>query len=285
MKIQWFPGHMTKALREIEKNLKLVDIVLYILDARAPFSCYNPALNEVIQNKPVVFVFNKSDLANHELTEYWMAYFKKQGDAVISIDATNNSCRTIVASTITKCLKDKIERFKVKGINPLLRALVIGVPNSGKSTLINTLSKTIKAKTGNIAGVTRGSQWIKVNETIEMLDTPGTLWPSFENEKVAENLAFIGSINDSVLDIQEVGFALMCRLKELAPKLLFDRYNITYDEDNLQLFENICEKRGFIARNKVFDYERCSKSIIDDFRKCRIGKITLDFKGIENEGK
>lgn len=274
--IQWFPGHMQKTLKELEKQVKIVDVVLYILDSRAPFSCSNPSFEKIIQNKPILYIFNKYDLADEAKTKQWVTYFTRSNSMVLKTNATNGATKSLVQNALYKLAETKLEKYKQKGVQPVIRAMVIGVPNSGKSTLINTLVGAGKTKTGNIAGVTRTTQWVKVSEHIEVLDTPGTLWPSFENQQVAQNLAYIGSIKDNVVDVQELGYALFCKLCEMYPAYMQQRYNINLQQERIEAYEAVCVMRGCLRKGKEYDYERCGQMILDDFRKTRIGKITLE---------
>ena len=277
--INWFPGHMTKALREMEGNVKSVDLVIYVLDARAPYSCLNPNFKDIIGNKPVIFVLNKSDLADDKETRLWVQYFNNGTNLAIALNSTmTNSSKQIVAG-IEKLLSNKLDRNKIKGVKLPLRAMVIGVPNCGKSTLINNLCGKYKAITGNRPSVTRTTQWVKIAGGIELLDTPGTLWPAISNKEVANNLAYINSIRDEVLDIQSLSLDFITKIVDEYPQEFCSRYNLDYDTISkcsaLECLQAICERRKFFLSGD-FDYERGARAILDDFRKCRIGRITLD---------
>jgi|LGOV01.1.fsa_nt_gb ribosome biogenesis GTPase A len=277
MRIQWYPGHMTKALRMMEQEVKLVDLVIYVLDSRAPFSCVNPAFKEIIGTKPIIYVLNKSDLADEGLTKYWAKEFDTDNASCITLDSTLSGSGKKVAEKMKVLLKPKLDKSKARGIVMPLRALVLGVPNSGKSTLINNLCKKGKTVTGNRPGVTKGKQWVKVEDNIELLDTPGTLWPSFANDMVGVNLAYIGSIRDQVIDIEELAYNLLNEFKTEYKEALEARYNFEVEGlETLEIYEMICKKRGFIFRGNEYDYKRGAQAILDDFRKGRLGRITLD---------
>lgn len=278
MQIQWFPGHMTKALREMEKNVKLVDLIIYVLDARAPYSCQNPQFVEIMGNKPIIYVLNKIDLADDRETEKWQGYFSRENTLAIPLNSTMTNASKTVVSGMERLLASKLERNRQKGITMPLRAMVIGVPNCGKSTLINNLCGKYKAITGDRPSVTRSTQWVKIAGNIELLDTPGTLWPSFEDNEVSHNLAYINSIKDEVLDTAELVLDFIAKMLNDYCEPFLARYNLTYDENAqpVDYLTQICENRKFIIRGGELDYERGARAILDDFRKGRIGKITLD---------
>ncbi len=278
MVIQWFPGHMTKALRVIEKELKVVDVIIYVLDSRAPYSCQNPKLNSIIGNKKIVYVLNKCDLVNKQELDKWVQYFSSNDSVAVALNATaSNSCKVIVG-LIKKLMKDKIDSYKAKNINKIIRAMVVGVPNSGKSTLVNNLCGVARAVTGNRPGVTKGKQWVTIDNGIEVLDMPGTLWPSFEDQNIAKNLAYIGSIKDDVLDINDLAFNLLRDFKDLKRDVLCERYNIeiTDEQEIIEIFDDICFARKCVLKGNEPDYDRCARMIVDDFRKGKFGKIILD---------
>lgn len=279
MLIQWYPGHMTKAFRLMEKEIKIVDVILYVLDSRAPFSCVNPKFESLIGDKPIIYVFNKVDMADRERVDEWVKYFGKDGKyKCIMLDSTASGSGKKIESTIRLVLKDKIEKYKQKNINTTLRAMAIGVPNCGKSTLINNLCGKAKTVTGNKPGVTKGKQWVKIASGIELLDMPGTLWPSFDNIKVAKHLAYIGSIREEVLDIPELAMEFIKDMRTLDKSVLEKRFNISIDDtdENLVVLEKICEARKFVVRGGDYDYDRGCASIISDFKNGKMGQITLE---------
>lgn len=278
MIIQWFPGHMTKALRMMEKEIKIVDAIIYVLDARAPYSCVNPKLNGIIGDKPIIYVLNKCDMADPTITKEWQAYFSNIGHTCIMLNSTESGTAKKVETAIRNALSAKIERLKSKGINFIMRAMVLGVPNSGKSTLINNLCGVSKAITGDRPGVTKGKQWVKIASGIEILDTPGTLWPAFDNNIVAHHLAYIGSIKEEVLDIPSLSLDFIEELCSIDPSILTTRYNITIETDDepVMILENICKSRGYLLKRNELDYDRGAFALINDFKSNRLGKISLE---------
>lgn len=276
MTIQWFPGHMTKALRMIDENVKVVDGFIYVLDARAPYSSLNPEFLKRISNKPFLYVINKTDLADPQKTSQWKSYFERMGKKAVCINSVTANSSKLVYREILDLFSEKIERYKAKGVVKPIRLMVLGIPNCGKSTLINNFCGAKRANTGDRPGVTRGKQWLSVDDKIQLLDTPGTLYPSFENQDIARNIAYIGSINDDILDTDSLCLDLIAKLTELYPELLAERYNVKLSEAPLETYEAICKKRGFILRGGEFDYSRCARTVIDEFRKGRIGRITLE---------
>ena len=283
MHIQWFPGHMTKSLRMMEESVKVVDAIGYVLDCRAPFSCFNPAFGQYTEKKPCVFLLNKSDLADEKTTDRWLAYFASKGDKAIALNANEKGCAKQVVKAFDSLEMKNVLRLRQKGVVRPVRIMIIGVPNSGKSSIINLLSGRKSAVTGNKPGVTRGKQWIRLGDGLELLDTPGTLWSRFENQCVAQNLFFIGSIIDNVVDLCEGGQALLDRLTEVAPDALKNRYKLTDgDLRDEGLMDKICIKRGCLNKGEP-DRERCAAAIIDDFRKGRMGRVSLEAPQAEDE--
>ena len=271
MKINWFPGHMTKALKEIKQLLNNIDVVVYVLDSRAPISSINPSLNKLSQNKPVLYVFNKTDLADEARVRELAKSFNKENSDYCLINSTMSGAGKTIKQKINMLAKAKIEKFKAKGIKTLVRAIVIGVPNSGKSTLVNNLCGKAKAITGNRPGVTKSVQWLNIGDNVELCDTPGTLYPNLENQTVALKLLVIGSIKDEIIaDNCEVACELIKLINEKYPTLIEKRYG-----EDLSL-EGIARKRGYLLSKDEFDLERTANAVIDDFRKGKIGRITLD---------
>ena len=273
--IQWFPGHMTKALRMMEENVKLCDGFIYVLDARAAFACLNFKLQKLFNNKPTLYVLNKADTISQADLNKISAHFKTQCKFVLPTVGTTQKDGKAVYNAIIDMFKEKLEAKKAKGITKTLRVMVCGIPNTGKSTIINSLAGKKQAATGNKAGVTKGKQWIKL-ERIELLDTPGTMPPSFENQTYAHHLAYIGSINDAILDMEGLLLDFLEELSFVAPEAISNRYGVEIKEKPLDTYEAICAARGFMLKGGEYDYERCAKAVFDDFRKQRLGKICLE---------
>lgn len=273
--IQWFPGHMTKAMRMMEESAALVDGVLVVLDARAPVATRNKNLNKLFGNKPVLYLLNKSDLADEKKTDAFLTAFARQGAAALACTASRAGTAQKIAAKLPSLLKEKLEKDAQKGIVRPLRLMVCGIPNTGKSTVINALSGEKRAVTGDKAGVTRGKQWIRC-AGFELLDTPGTMPPAFENQELARHLAYIGSINDDILDLDDIALEILRELAATYPQFLSERYKITDFSSPLAMYEDVCRRRGFVLRGGEFDYERGAKAILDDFRKGRTGRITLE---------
>ena len=268
-RIQWFPGHMTKAMRMMEKEISLADGVIYVLDARCPAASFNKKLLEISGSKPVLYILNKSDLADGRVDN-----LLKLIPNSIKVNAAIASSRKDIMGAINKLVAEKRERNLAKGYTKIFRFLVVGVPNTGKSTIINLLAGSKRTVTGNKAGVTRGKQWIRL-DGFELLDTPGTMPPSCENQALALHLAYVGSINDDILDLDDIALELLGELYEKYPKRLEERYGIT-GGTKLEMLESVCARRGFVIRGGEYDFERGIRAVIDDFRKGRLGAITLD---------
>lgn len=275
-KINWFPGHMQKALRMMEVEAKNVDALIYVLDSRAPFACLNPEFVRIIGSKPILYVLNKIDLADEKKIKEIKTKLPGENKLVIELNSTASGAIGLVTSSLNSLCKATIEKYKNKGVNYFVRAMVLGVPNCGKSTLVNNLCGSKKAITGNKPGVTKGKQWVKLSNNIEILDTPGTLWPNLIDEGEAKKLAFIGSIKDDVVEIEQLSLFLLEALLKTYPKELEERFSVQVENKTpLEIMEEIAERRKYVVRGGEIDYERTAKAILDDFRKGRIGKITL----------
>lgn len=267
---------MAKATRMMEESLKLVDGVIMVLDGRAPNATMNNKLSKLFQNKKVLYVINKCDLVEEKDVSLTLKSFRERGLTAVAISAMNKRSISILYERIFSLLKEKVERNKQKGVFKPMRIMVAGVPNTGKSTIINALCGGKKTVTGNKAGVTKGKQWVRLND-LELLDTPGTMPPNVENQTYAKHLAYIGSINDVILDFSDLAYELLKELKEKYPERLKEKYKIeNLEVPDLEIFNAICTSRGFLLKGGEFDYERCANAVIDDFRKGRIGKIILD---------
>lgn len=275
--IKWFPGHMKSALDDIEKSkIKIADAILYVLDSRAPLSCMNPNVDKIVHNKPIIYVFNKIDLADETRVKIIQEQFEAEGKTTILTSATNISFKNSVKFALRKLLAEKIERNRAKQVKATYKVLVLGVPNTGKSTLINMLSGERKTKASNIAGVTRVNQWVRIDDEFVLCDTPGILWPKFD-EEISRNLAYIGCLSDKEFDLSDLGFELVNLIYEKYPENLKSKFDVNYNFDAfIELYDRFCIKRGYIMRKNEIDYTRAGKSFIDDFRAGRFGKITLD---------
>ena len=275
--INWFPGHMTKALRMMQKEVENIDVIIYLLDARAPKSSLNPKFLELINNKPVLFVLNKADLSDNLKLEIFKKEFVYDNSLIIELDSTKSGAVKFVEPKLVQLAKNKVEKYAKKGIKYTPKAMVIGIPNCGKSTLINNLSGQTKAITGNKPGVTRGKQTITLKSGIQLIDTPGTLWPSFEKQKTANNLAVVGSIKDDVINIVELACNFINFLKQEYPKSLTERYKLNdLQGDNYEILEKITVKRGLLQKGGIADIEKGASTLLVDFRKGLLGKIFLD---------
>lgn len=277
MHIQWFPGHMTKALRMMEESVKLVDCVIYVVDSRAIQASFNSAFNKLLANKTVLYVLNKSDLVDKTDLNAWLVKLRGDGKNVITTNSTASGISKSVIEAINRINAEKIQRYAAKGVRKSVRCMVIGVPNSGKSTLINALCGAKRTVTGDKPGVTRGKQWVVLSKGIELLDTPGSLSPSFENQELAAHLAFVGSVKEDILDVQELACELIGFLKDNYAQLLQQRYKLdNLDNNNYKILDQIAQTRGFVMKGGTIDTLRACKAVIDDFRKQRIGLIMLE---------
>ncbi len=281
MVVQWFPGHMAKTRKLITESLKLVDVVIELVDARLPLSSRNPEIDRIVGKKPRVLILNKSDIADPIANEKWMRYFEKQGICVITADSLSGKGLKNLDDAIEKVLADKFAREKEKGmIRRAVKMLVVGIPNVGKSSFINRLSGRAAAKVGDRPGVTTAKQWIRTSGKYELLDTPGILWPKFEDPEVGKRIAFTGGIKDEIMDIEELAYYLIGFLRENYREMLFERFKIDSDEaeflDDFELLELIGKKRGCIVSGGNIDTLRAANLVLDEFRAAKIGKITLE---------
>lgn len=279
--IQWFPGHMTKTKRQIQASLKLVDAVAEILDARIPLSSKNPDLQKLIQNKPKVVLLNKCDMANQTATSRWIDYYASQGITAIAVDCKSGKGLNKFAPAVNNVLSERRERLKAKGmVNPMLRIMIVGIPNVGKSSFINRVAKQNRAKVEDRPGVTRGNQWYSIAKNIEMLDTPGVLWPKFDDKIVGERLAFTGAVKDQILDTELLAVRLLDFLRSLKPADFIARFkleDIDLDTiDSYELLNVIGKKRGMLISGGEIDTERAAIMLLDEFRSGKLGRITLE---------
>ena len=279
--IQWFPGHMTKTKRQIQASLKLVDAVAEIIDARIPVSSRNPDLDSIIQNKPRVVLMNKCDMADPSSTQKWINYFKNNGIVAISIDCKTGRGINKFVSSVNEVLKEKIEKQKAKGLlNPTVRVMIVGIPNVGKSTFINRISKNRKAKAEDKPGVTRGNQWFTINKGFEVLDTPGVLWPKFEDKIVGERLAFTGAVKDQIMDTELLAMRLLDFLKVEKNPIFVERFKLQNENieeiESYELLELIGRKRGMLISGGEIDTERAAIMLLDEYRSAKLGKYTFE---------
>ncbi len=277
--INWFPGHMTRTLRVMEKEIKNVDALVVLLDARIPYSSTNPEIEKIARNKPKVYVLNKRDLADEEITAQWVKYYKDHANGAVAVNAKRGQNIKAVLNSINNELDELLKRRESRGIENLKnRAMIVGIPNVGKSTLINALAGKSRTKAADKPGVTRGKQWISL-DSIDLLDMPGVLWPKFENNVVASNLAFIGSIRDEILDVETLAMSLLSELKVIYPKMLMERYKLTEEELALDDYDLLCliaRKRGMLMSGGVENTERCRNMLLDEFRSSKMGRISLE---------
>lgn len=303
MNIQWYPGHMTKAKRAMQEDLKLIDLIIEIVDARIPYSSRNPDIDELGKNKARLILLNKSDLASETWNDVWAKWFQAQGFHVVKVNSKSGAGLKQINGVVQEACKEKIERDRRRGIlNRPVRAMVVGIPNVGKSTFINSFAGKACTKTGNKPGVTKGNQWIRLNKTLELLDTPGILWPRFENQEVGKKLAFIGSINDEILNKEELALELLKFMMKQYPEVLKERYGIekgetekrsdrakkqfdsiegqsdgTEEQILVKGLEQIAKSRFCLLKGNEYDYKKAANLFIDDYRNGRLGRITLEF--------
>ena len=275
---------MTKAKRQMQEDLKLIDLIIELVDARIPLSSRNPDIDELGKNKARLILLNKSDLADERYNEQWSAYFQKKGFYVVKVNAKSGAGLKSIQGVIQEACKEKIERDRRRGIkNRPIRAMVVGIPNVGKSTFINSYAGKACAKTGNKPGVTKGKQWIRLNKTLELLDTPGILWPKFEDQEVGKRLAFIGSIKDEILNLEELSLELLDYIRTNYPGLLNTRYGIEEEGTLVSLLEAVADKRKCLIRGQEIDYAKAAGIVMEEFRNGKIGRITLEFPPVEEE--
>lgn len=287
MNIQWYPGHMTKAKRAMKEDVKLVDLVIELVDARAPLASRNPDIDSLAAGKGRVILLNKADLASEKANAAWITYFESQGFQVMKIDARAKATLKQLNALIQEACKEKIERDRRRGIlNRPVRAMVVGIPNVGKSTFINSFAGKAAAKTGNKPGVTKGNQWIRLNKQVELLDTPGILWPKFEDQRVGLLLAFLGSINDEILEKDELASELADYLRNITPGLLKERYGIEEDgKKPYELLDEIAAARACLTKGGVNDLTKAARLLLDEFRGGKLGRITLEMPEKKEEAE
>jgi ribosome biogenesis GTPase A len=276
--IQWFPGHMAKARREVTEKLKLVDIIIELVDARIPYSSRNPMIDEIIQHKPRLVLLNKADMADKDATKQWISFFAEKGIKALAINAQAGEGLREIVQACHVILKEKFDRLRAKGVKPrAIRAMIVGIPNVGKSTLINRLAKKNIAKTGNTPGVTKSQQWIKVGKELELLDTPGILWPKFEDQEVGMKLAVTGAIKDTLLNLQDLTVYSLKFLENVYPERLKERYNLDYiSEDLVELFDHIGKLRGCLMGGGLVDYDKVAELVIREIRSEKFGSLTFE---------
>ena len=277
MNYQWYPGHMTKSVRMMQENIKLIDLVIELVDARIPLSSRNPDMNKLAAGKSRIVLLNKSDLADPVYNRQWVRYFEEQKAHVLEINSKTGSGVKSIQGLVNEACKEKIERDRRRGIvNRPVRAMVVGIPNVGKSTFINSFAGKACTKTGNKPGVTKGKQWIRLNKSLELLDTPGILWPKFEDQQVGMRLAFIGSMNDEVIIMDELACDLIECLQQLYPQALAQRYSIEEMGAPPQVLAQVAESRGCYGKGQTLDLEKAASILVDDFRSGRMGRMTLE---------
>ncbi len=278
MTIQWFPGHMAKARREVTEKLKLVDIIFELVDARIPFSSRNPMIDEIIQHKPRLVLLNKADMADKETTKEWLAFFADRGIQSLAINSQAGEGLKQITIASREILKEKFDRLKAKGVKPrAIRAMIVGIPNVGKSTLINRLAKRNIAKTGNTPGVTKSQAWIKVGKEMELLDTPGILWPKFEDQEVGIKLAITGAIKDTLLNLHDLTIYSLKFLERVYPERLKDRYKLTeLPDDAALLFDHIGRLRGCLMGGGMVDYDKVAELVIREIRSDKFGPLSFE---------
>ncbi|MDO5415995.1 MAG: ribosome biogenesis GTPase YlqF [Lachnospiraceae bacterium] len=284
MNIQWYPGHMTKAKRAMKEDMKLIDLIIELVDARVPLSSRNPDIDELGKGKARLILLNKSDLADERANEQWAAYFSGLGYQVVKMNCRSGAGLKQINGAVQEACREKIERDRRRGIlNRPVRAMVVGIPNVGKSTFINAFAGKACAKTGNKPGVTKGNQWIRLNKTLELLDTPGILWPKFEDQQVGLKLAYIGSVNDEILNKEELALELISFLQKAYPAALTGRYQIESVEGQkpLSVLEQIAKVRACLVKGGEYDFGKAANLFFDDYRSGKLGRITLELPPVQ----
>ena len=277
MDLQWYPGHMTKARRMMQEDIKLIDLIIELVDARAPLSSRNPDIDQLGQNKARLILLNKADLADERKNLSWSAYFQEKGFYTVKADARSRAGLKVIHGMIREACKEKLERDRRRGIkNRPIRAMVVGIPNVGKSTFINTFAGKACTRTGDRPGVTKGKQWIRLDKNVELLDTPGILWPKFDDPQVGERLAMIGSVKDEVLDLDELSLRLIAYLMEAYPKILQERYCVEEDREPDNMLGAIAQERNCLKKGGELDYGKAARLLLEDFRGGKLGRITLE---------
>ena len=277
MDLQWYPGHMTKARRMMQEDIKLIDLIIELVDARAPLSSRNPDIDQLGQNKARLILLNKADLADERKNLSWSAYFQEKGFYTVKADARSRAGLKVIHGMIREACKEKLERDRRRGIkNRPIRAMVVGIPNVGKSTFINTFAGKACTRTGDRPGVTKGKQWIRLDKNVELLDTPGILWPKFDDPQVGERLAMIGSVKDEVLDLDELSLRLIAYLMEAYPKILQERYCVEEDRQPEYIKSAIAQERNCLKKGGELDYGKAARLLLEDFRGGKLGRITLE---------
>ena len=277
MHFQWYPGHMTKAKRAMQEDIKLIDVIIELVDARIPRSSKNPDIDSLAQGKSRILLLNKSDMADAAKTQAWISYYEKQGFLALAVNSKKKNELKQVNALVQKACEKKIERDRKRGIkNRPVRAMIVGIPNVGKSTFINSFAGKACAKTGNKPGVTKGKQWIRLNKQVELLDTPGILWPKFEDQTVGQHLAFIGSIKDELIQSVELALDLIEFLTASYPGILGKTYSVDESEDSVAILDAIAVNRGCLKKGNELDHDKTAFLLLDDFRNARLGKISVE---------
>ncbi len=275
--INWYPGHMAKTRRMLVDNLKMIDVVVEVIDARAPLASRNPDFDDLFVGKARVVLLNKSDLADGNSTKRWISFYNRRSIEASGVSATGGSAKKIVTALIEKAAKPRVDAMKAKGVNKVVRCMIVGIPNVGKSTLINRMAGESRAEVGDRPGVTRGKQWVRISPYLELMDTPGMLWPKLEDQELAKHLAFLGSIKDEIMDSEELATDLLVLLQQMVPAPLTERFSkLAADTPREELLNAICRSRGFLLRGGELDTERASHVALDEFRAGKIARVTLE---------